>query len=248
MPCRIRLPSRLACAAALSAVMFSAHAQLAPPQPLPPSGVISLTTTATQEVTRDVLGVTFSTTREGADAQGVQAALRQALEAALNEARRIARPGAVEVQTGNFALYPRYTTPVKGGAATINGWQGSAEMRVQGKDVAAIAQLSGRIGTMSIARVAYSLSREAREQVEGDVSARAIAAWRSKAGAMSQQFGYAGYSVREVSVGTSEMPQPSTPMLMRAVRENTAADATLPTEAGKEDVTATVTGSAQMTK
>ncbi|MEO5771114.1 MAG: SIMPL domain-containing protein [Burkholderiaceae bacterium] len=246
MPRRISWPARLAYTAALSVVVFQAHAQQA--QPLPPSGVISLTTTATQEVTRDVLGVTFSTTREGADAQGVQAALRQALEAALNEARKVAKPGAVDVQTGTFALYPRYTTPAKGGAATISGWQGSTELRVQGKDVAAIAQLSGRISTMSIARVGYSLSREAREQVEGDVSARAIAAWRSKAGAMSQQFGYAGYSVREVSVGTNDMPQPPMPMMMKASRENAAADAALPTEAGKEDVTATVTGSAQMTR
>lgn len=212
-----------------------------------PSGVISLTTSASQEVARDVLGVTFSTTREGADAQTVQAALRQALDTALNEARKIARPGAVEVQTGNFALYPRYTVPVKGGAATISGWQGSAELQVQGKDVAAIAQLSGRITTLSLARVGYSLSREAREKVEGDVAARAIAAWRSKATAVSQQFGYAGYSVREVSVASQDAQQP-VPMMMKATRESAAADSALPTEAGKEDVTVTVSGSAQMTR
>ena len=245
MPCRIFCP-RLACASVFSLLTLHAGAQPAQVSALPPSGVVSLTTTATQEVTRDVLGVTFSTTREGIDAQAVQAALRQALEAALAEARKIARPGAVELQTGNFALYPRYTTPAKGSAATISGWQGSAELRVQGKDVAAIAQLSGRVSTMSIARVGYSLSREAREQVEGDVSARAIAAWRSKAGAISQQFGYANYSVREVSVGTNDTGSPPMPMLMKASRESAAADATLPTEAGKEEVTATVTGSAQM--
>lgn len=247
MHARISWPVRLACSAAVAAAMSAAQAQVQP-QPLPPSGVISLTTTATQEVTRDVLGVTFSTTREGADAQTVQAALRQALESALNEARKIARPGAVEVQTGNFALYPRYTTPAKGGAATISGWQGSAELRVQGKDVAAIAQLSGRIATMSIARVGYSLSREAREQVESDVAARAIAAWRSKANVMSQQFGYVGYSVREVGVGTNDSPQPPMPMLMKAARAPSGADESLPTEAGREEVTATVTGSAQMTR
>ena len=245
MPTRIFWPVRLACSAALVAAIFPAQSQVQAQPPLL-SGVISLTTTATQEVTRDVLGVTFSTTREGADAQTVQTALRQALEAALNEARKIAKPGAVEVQTGNFALYPRYTVPAKGGAATISGWQGSAELRVQGKDVAAIAQLSGRIATMSIARVGYSLSREAREQVEGDVSARAIASWRTKAGAMSQQFGYTGYSVREVSVGTNDSPQPPTPMLMRTARAQSSPDESLPTEAGKEEVTATVNGSAQM--
>jgi predicted secreted protein len=121
-------------------------------------------------------------------------------------------------------------------------------LSVQGKDVAAIAQLTGRIQTMTIARVGYSLSREAREKFEADVVAQAIARWRAKALQMSQQFGYTGYSVREVSVATSEPPSPPTPMLMKAARASAMADEALPTEAGKGDVTATVSGSAQMTR
>ena len=231
----------LGLAAALSAP--GALAQATAPQP---SGVLNINSAASVEVSKDVLGVAFTVTREGADAQAVQSALKQALDVALNEARKIAKPGQVELQTGNFSLYPRYAVPSKGGQPQINGWQGTAELLVQGKDIPAIAQLSGRIQTMSIARVGYSLSREAREKVEADVTAQAISRWRAKAALMAQQFGYSGYSVREVNVASNDMQQGPVPMLMKSARASAVADEALPIEAGKAEVTATVSGSAQM--
>ena len=151
------------------------------------------------------------------------------------------------MQTGNFSLYPRYANPGKNGQPVISGWQGTAELVVQGRDVAAIAQLSGRIQTMSIARVGYSLSREAREKVEADVTAQAIARWRARAALMSQQFGYSGYSVREVNVATNDQPPP-VPMLTQASRASGMAEEALPTQAGKGEVGVTISGSAQMTR
>ena len=47
--------------------------------------------------------------------------------------------------------------------------------------MAAIGQLTGRITTMTVARVGYRLSREASRKVEGDIAAEAIAAFRAKA-------------------------------------------------------------------
>ncbi len=230
---------------ALAAAVSSAGAAAQTPSP---SGVLNLTTSASVEVTRDVLSVVFSTTRDGSDAQAVQAALRQALDAALAEARKIARPGQVEVQTGNFSLYPRYGSPRGGTQPSIVGWQGTAELQVQGKDTAAIAQLTARVTTMSIARVGHTLSKEAREKVEAEVVARAIADWRAKAQQMSQQFGYTGYTVREVNVATHEPGGGPAPMATMARARAMAADESLPTEAGKGEVTATVSGSAQMTR
>ena len=244
---QVKLARSLALAAGLVATLGAAPAQ-AQPAPAPPSGVLNLSTAASVEVTKDVLAVAFTVTREGSDAQAVQSGLKQALDAALVEARKIAKPGLVEVQTGNFSLYPRYSNPTKGGQPAISGWQGTAELMVQGKDITAIAQLSGRIQSMTIARVGYTLSREAREKVEAEVSAQAIARWRAKAALMSQQFGYSGYVVREVNVATNDFQQPPVPMLMKSARASSMADEALPTEAGKGEVSATVSGSAQMTK
>ncbi len=241
-----RCPPRGAIGLSGLLVVLAASAQSQPLSP-PPSGVLALNTSASVEVTKDVLAVVFSVTREGADAQAVQSGLKQALDAALTEARKLAKSGQVEVQTGNFSLYPRYANPGKGGQAVISGWQGTAELTVQGRDIQAIAQLSGRIQTMTIARVGYTLSREARDKVEADVSAQAIARWRAKAALMAQQFGYGGYNVREVNVGIHDLqPQPMSMQMMG--RAQSAAAEALPTEAGKGEVTATVSGSAQMTR
>jgi len=209
----------------------------------PRHDALSLSASATVEVPRDTLTVRFGITKEGSDAGLVQSQLKQALDAALAEARKIAKPGAVEVQTGNFSLYPRYAP--KGG---INGWQGSAELVVEGRDMAAIAQLTGRVSSMSIASVGYSLSREAREKQESDVVAQAIARYKAKAADYARQFGYGGYQIGEVSVSAdSNMPQPMAAPMAR-FKSAAMADEALPVEAGKASVSATVSGTVLMGK
>lgn len=226
-------------ALAATAFVLAMATGSAPAQTLPaPQGVLGLSASATVEVTYDVLAITFTTSRDGTDAHTVQSALKQALDSALAEARKAAKPGQVDLQTGNFSLYPRYGN--KGG---ISGWQGSAELVVQGRDMAAIAQLSGRLSTMTVARVGYALSRETRDKVEAEVTARAIADYRSKAAEMTRQFGHGGYTIREVQVAINE-PGGAVPM-MRA-KGMTSMEEALPVEPGKGSVTATVSGSVQM--
>ena len=113
--------------------------------------------------------------------------------------------------------------------------------------MAAIAQLTGRIQTMSIARVAYTLSRQAREKVEAQVSAQAIAHYRARAAEMTRAFGYSDYTIREVNVTVNEAPGVPVP-LMRANRVASTSEEALPVEAGKGTVTATVGGTVQMLK
>lgn len=222
-----------------AAAALTSHAQTAVlPQPV---GVVGLTASASTEVTKDLLNVALSVTREGQDAAAVQNQLKQALDAALAEAKKVAKPGQLEVQTGNFSLYPRYAA--KGG---ISGWQGTAELVVEGKDMPAIGQLTGRITTMTIARVGYGISRELREKVEGDVAAQAITRYRAKAAEYAKQFGYAGYTIREVNVNT-DVPMGGPVPMMRAKAMSASADESLPIEAGKGTVTVTVNGTVQMT-
>lgn len=222
----------------LAAVAGSVRAEQPPLQ-----GVVSLSASATVDVTKDLLNVVLSTTREGQDAAGVQSQLKQALDAALAEARKAAKPGQIDVQTGNFSLYPRYAP--KGG---LSGWQGSAELVVEGKDMSGIGALTGRITTMSVARVGQGVSRELREKVEADLASQAIARFRAKAADYAKQFGYAGYVIREVNVGTTEPPGFVPMPIVRAKAMSAAADEALPVEAGKAQVTVNVSGSVQLSR
>ena len=214
-----------------------------------PRGVMNLSTEASVEVPRDVMSVTLSTTREGRDAGGVQSQLKQALDSALAEAKKSVRPGQVDVQTGNFSLFPRY-----GKEGVLTGWQGSTELTIEGRDMREIGQLTGRIPTLSVARVAYGLSRETRETAEAKASADAIARYRAKASDYARQFGYAGYVIRQINVNTQEGPTlPPQPMPRAALMKSggapqamVAADESLPVEAGKSAVTVHVSGSVEM--
>jgi predicted secreted protein len=216
-----------------------AMAQVLPP----PENVVNLGASATIEVPRDWMTVVFSTTREGPEAAGVQTQLKQALEAALAEARKVAKPGEVEVRGGGFSLHPRYNSK---GAST--GWGGSTELIVEGRDMATIAQLSGRIQTLTIARLGYGLSRAALEKVEADATREAVERFRAKADQTAKLFGFSGYTLREVQVGGSDpMIAAAPPMAMKA-RGAMAEDAALPVEAGKTGVTVSVNGSVQLKK
>ena len=227
----------------LAVLSASVHAADLPP----PMDRLNLSASASLEVARDVLGVTFSSTKEGSDAATVQAGLKQALDAALTEARKIAKPGQVDVQTGNFSLYPRYAPPTSKGAGAINGWQGTAELLVEGKDAAAIAQLGGRISTMTIARVGYTLSKEQREKVEVEVTAQAISRYKARAADYARQFGYAGYQIAEISVNSESVaPMMAQATSMRIKTMAMSADESLPVEAGKATVSVNVNGVVMM--
>jgi predicted secreted protein len=207
-----------------------------------PQNVVGLQASATREVTKDLLSVTLNTTREGADAAAVQAGLKQALDAALKEAKKAAKPGDIDVSTGNFSIFPKYSN--KG---VITGWSGTAELVIEGKDIPGIAQLTGRITTLSIARVQSGLSREAREKVENEVAAQAIAQYRAKATEYAKQFGFTGFTLREVQVNANDFSAP-VPMMMKASRDMSAQAEALPVELGKGNVTVNVNGTVQLTK
>lgn len=242
---RIRFPQALRSARLGAGLVLALAASAAQAQGVPlattaaPQNVVNLSATASVEVPKDQLSIWFSTTREGTDASVVQSQLKQALDAALAEARKAAKPGAVEVQTGNFALHPRYSN--KG---TPSGWTGSAELVVEGKDMPAISQLAGRIQTLTIARTAFGLSREAREQVEADVTAQAITRFKARADHLARQFGFAGWALREVHVQGADVAMPQPMLRMQAARAS--ADESLPVEAGKATVAVTISGSVQL--
>jgi len=243
------LASSCLLAAALALPTASAaQAAVAPVVPVvvaqkDPEGVVTLASSATIQVPNDWITVQFSTSKEGTDANAVQAALKEALGAALAQARAVARPdGHVEVQGGGFSLQPRFNA--KG---IVNGWTGTTSLTVQGRDMGTIAELAGKVQTMTVGSLDYSVSREAREKVEGELAGQAIARFRAKAADYAKSFGYGSFSIREVNVNVDNN-QPPRPYLMRAKTMAVSDSAPLPVEAGSGTVTANVNGSVQLTK
>jgi predicted secreted protein len=227
---------------AACALLVCAQSSFSEEPAAPLRNVAQLSASGAVEVQQDWLTVVLSTSRDGADAVAVQTQLKVALDAALAEAHKTTQPGQLEVRTGNFSLYPRY-----GKDSKIQGWQGTTELVLEGRDFARIASTAGKISTLTLGNVSFSLSRAQRAQVEGQAQAMAIAQFKAKAADIAKGFGFSGYSLREVSVNANDsgaMPRMA-PMAMSA--KMAMADMAVPVEAGRSTVQVTVSGAVQLT-
>jgi predicted secreted protein len=226
----------------LAGFALAAASTMLPAQTFPPpQNVLQLQATGTVEVQQDLLQMNLTTAREGRDPSQVQTQLKNALDAALAEARKTAQPGQLDVRTGNFALYPRHNREGR-----ISGWTGTAELILEGRDFARITQAAGRIQTMTLGGVSFGLSREQRARVEGEAQAMAIERFKAKAAELAKGFGFNGYTLREVAVNANEPG--FAPRMRMAAQEGrlASADAAVPVEPGKSVVMVTVSGSVQL--
>ncbi len=229
-----------ALAFALAAAAAPAFAQGAAAEV--PHNVVTLTASASAEVMQDRLSMLLAVTRDGSDAAAVQTQLKSVLDAALTEARTAARAGGFEVRTGAFSLYPRY-----GKDGRINGWQGRAELVLEGRDIARISATAGKLTGLTVAQVNFSLSREERQRAESALQAEAIERFRARAGEIARGFGFNNFGLREVAVNTEDSGRnPPMPRMVAMAARAEAADAPVPVEAGRSTVTVTVSGSVQL--
>ena len=220
----------------------SALAQITLPYDATPvQNVAQLSASGTVEVQQDLLSMAMNTTLSGADANAVQAQLKQALDTALAQAKQSAVPGQMDVRTGNFSLYPRYAKE-----GTISGWQGTAELVLEGRDFPRIATAAGKIQTLTLGNVSFALSREQRARVEGEAQALAIAQFKAKAGEVAKNFGFTGYTLREVSINANDQGGSPRLRMMTLQAKGDMAEAAVPVEAGKSAVVVTVSGSVQL--
>jgi predicted secreted protein len=220
----------------VAAAVFAQNVGYAPPQ-----NVLQLAATGTMEVQQDLLTLNLTTSREGPDAATVQAQLKTALDAGLNEARKAAQPGQLDVRTGNFSLYPRYTRDGK-----INGWNGTAGLVLEGRDFARITATAAKIQTLTLGGVGFGLSREQRAKVEGDAQAMAIERFKAKAGELAKGFGFSGYTLREIAVNANDQGYPRPQRMLAMEAKSAAADMPVLVEAGKSTVVVTVSGTVQL--
>jgi predicted secreted protein len=203
--------------------------------------VAQLSASGSVEVQQDLLSIAMNTTASGQDANAVQTQLKQALDAALATARPAVLPGQLDLRTGNFSLYPRYDKNGK-----INGWQGSTELVLDGRDFSRITTTAGKIQSLTMGNVSFALSREQRIKVEAEAQTIAIDRFKAKALEVSKNFGFTGYTLREVSINANDQSYQPRPRAVAMMAKSADAESAVSVEAGKSTVLVNVNGSVQM--
>ena len=209
-------------------------------QPLPAQRV-NLSAQSSVQVAQDLLTLSLNTTREGADAQVVQNQLKAALDAGLVLARKDARAQLMEVRTGRFGLSPRYSRDGK-----MTGWQGTAELVLEGQDVARISETAGKLTTLTVSSASFGLTPAQRQEAQAQAQNQAIALFRQRATEIAKAFDFVAYTLGEVSVNFEEGVPPGYRGPMMAARSVAAEAAPVPVEAGLASVSVTVSGSVQL--
>ena len=205
-----------------------------------PAQRVNLAAQASVQVAQDLLTMSLSTTREGTDPQQVQAQLKSALDSALTQAKKEARPGLMAVRTGRFGLTPRY-----GNNGKITGWQGSTELVLEGQDFARISETAGKLSTLTVAGASFGLTQGQRQSAQAQAQTQAIALFRQRATEIAKAFDFQAYTLGEVSVNFEEGVPIFQPQL-KGVRLMAAEAAPVPVEAGMTSVSVNVSGSVQL--
>jgi predicted secreted protein len=206
-----------------------------------PSQRVTLSASASVQIPQDVLTLSLTTQREGPDAQTVQNLLKVALDAALVQSRRDTKDAKVEVSTGRFGVSPRYDRNGK-----VSGWQGTAELVLQGRDFARMGEVAGKLQTLTVANASFGLTPEQRQTAEAQAQGQAIARFRQQASDAAKSFGLTGYSLVEAHINAGDAGGGRPPMLAMSSRAMASSEAPVPIEAGLSVVVVTVSGTVQL--
>jgi predicted secreted protein len=239
----IRTPSMAwALMSALALPVASVQAQSTSNSPhaanAPLNQVLHLSASAQTEVPQDWLVITLSVQKEGLQAPAVQKQLNAILSSALAVATPTARPGALELKTGEMNVSPRY-----GRDGKMNGWVGSAQLVLQGRDAEQITTLAGRMPDLTVSQIDWRLSPEQKAAAEARIQAEAVAHFQSKAQSLTKQFGFTAYTLREVRVIAQEAGEGVVMPRMAMAQMDSPAPSPVPAVAGKSRVVVNISGS-----
>jgi len=199
---------------------------------------MTLQAAASSEVKQDTVRISLTAEVDAPD----QPAAGKKLTAILDDVVKRARDTkGVDVRTGGFNVWPNTNSKGK-----ISSWRGQGEVVLESKDFDAAAALASNLSDKTaISNIAFSLSREAREAEERKLLKEAAQAFKDRALAAANAFGFSGYRLSKLELGGSGGPVPMPRMLGAAAMAKDASGGfspDVPLEAGDVTVSVAVNG------
>ncbi len=199
---------------------------------------LSLQASASSEVKQDTVRISLSVEIEAND----QATAGKRLTAALDDVVKRARGAKnIDVRSGSYNIWPNTNSKGK-----IVNWRGQGEVVLESKDFEAASALAAKLGDKTaISNISFFLSREGREAEERKLLSQAAQAFKARALAAANAFGFSGYRLFKLELGGGGAPAPMPRMMGSQMAKSDAASAPapgVPLEAGEVTVSVTVGG------
>ena len=211
---------------------------------VPVADVLNIDATVSSDVAPDLAVITLAIVREGSDVAPLSRDVNETLARAFAEAKKAP---SVIASNGAYSTVPRYDNRLSSsGPATRTGWQVQAEIVLKSRDFEALGVLVGKLSqTLQITRSGFEISPELRARESSALLDRGARAFQDKAAAAARAFGYAGYSIRQITIGDA---QQNGGIRARSFAVEQKVSAPLPVESGEVTLTLTINGSLQLRK
>ena len=160
-----------------------------------PGTRLMLSETASRDVEQDTIVARLAATAEGANPAEVQAAVNQAMAAALEAVGEVE---GVRPATGGYQVFQRYDREGRPRA-----WQAEQNLVLEGGDPAEVLELVGRLqeAGLSVQGLGFQLSRPVRREVEDQLTLEAIERLRARAAAIAEALGTTVETIAVLEVG-----------------------------------------------
>jgi len=194
----------------------------------------SLRAEAVTEVARDTVRITLAAEVRDTEQADVATALTQKVDSVMKQLR--GKEG-ITVYSGNYQVWPMNDKDGR-----VSNWRGRAEIILESTDFEAVSRLAAEVGDrMPIANLSFFVAPRERARHEAELVQEAAAAFRARAEALTQAFGYASYSIREIELGGAGAAYRSEARPMMAMAVSDAA-VSVPLEGGTERISLSVQG------
>lgn len=222
-------------AALLAGVAWSTHAAETPSAA---TASIELSADASRPAANDLIVAILYVEQAGTDAAALARQVNRNVAAAFDVARPYTDIKAQSAGTSTWPVYGKNSSSGK-----IDGWRMRAEVRLEGRNLAAMSELIGKLqATLALAQVNMQPAPDTRRKVLDEATVDAIRAFEQRAALVSSTLGKR-YRIRQLNVAESGHRPIYT--RMRAAPMMTEA-APAPLEAGETDVSVTISGSIEL--
>lgn len=180
---------------------------------------IDFQTEVDREISNDLLTATLSLESNNKNPTLLAKELTTAINDGLKQGQSFT---TVKISSGNQQTWPIYNDKNK-----LDGWRGRVELKVESKDFKAAGELISQLQTkLQLNRIDFSVAPETRRDVEKQLTAEGIAAFRQRADAIRTAWQAKGYKLVQMNLGTAgNAPSPQPMFMMRAAKVEMASDA-----------------------
>lgn len=193
----------------------------------------------TREIANDWATARLSVSAEGKDPAVIADEVNRQMAAAVKTAKRAS---GVTVESGAYVTHPVYSSN------RIVRWRAQQEIRLESADVDQLSELIGQLQSdqVVLSGIDFSVKRETREKLEGELVEEALAAFQARAALIAKGMGARDWSLVEMHVGQTNQGRP--PHMMRGqMSRSSMSEAAPPSfEAGTSDLQVNVNGTVEL--